>query len=689
MGWMEDYAAQFLDWKTNARKNIEHNVQNPAEFYAKLNADARQYKKDSLENWGLLKSVMPEVRDAAQREFVASGMEASGIAPIGILSTAGKIISPLKMDPVEALARAERKQKRIDSGKPAGEWQNQPMTLLPRDGLNLPPFEIGRPTTEGWLNRVQHVMTPEEQKVAAEWYRSGKMTQPFAQAVGAENAPYHMTGFLVGNQNTSPTNALAASLRSKEQAARGIPFEARKKGGTADLPLWDLWRGEQVQAGVGQKINDFVDSAIQNPTRTFYGNQPSAGGPYTVDKLSGRGGGMVDQPFYNYLEKNYQLPEGGVKIDNPMGTWSETQYETVGDWARKLTDDLNARGYGDTIGTGLLRPADVQALDWESVQRTMGREGQDVGEAIARNTNRVASELSFGEGSPLASKFDWASLSPDAQKQLTREGLDWAMDRANKFLGTGRIGRVHATGGWQNYDPQPAAVETLMSTPEGADAFAKTVGYLAQQTEVWAARPASAGRGNAIALDILEDGGKSIMEGDRLKQLWSKINAIDPEILQGYQPLMKGGKPGIRIIIKGDSVNSVPIGLRRRVESLVPRLEGVIADEPGNFKAFAGDLDLRVHGNNWKENGDGQAYLGGLEQLIGRERVQSLRDSYGREFETFLQGKFAAAQKGPGAVAKGSNKGRAKAEVGWGLLGPQDPYIDWLRQRPSGGLLSP
>ena len=437
-----------------------------------------------------------------------------------------------------------------------GAPKNKSILLQPKKGVLLPPLRIGPQTTKDWIRRVEGVLPSERIADSSKWYRSNKMIEPFLSTVGPELTPEMESGFLVGSQQASPSQAIRAYVKQREQVRRGVKFDdpGRQQSGTADYPLVKIAEGEPIDKGAGQKIHDFYDAAMQNKFRTYYDRDPDAGAPFVVDVHTGRDMGFVDDTYAKFINKYYKIPKGyELQIDQPKGGWSETQYEWAANQGRRISDELISLGWGLDHGIDFeLEAPDVQAIGWMAMSDLYGAPGEDVPEAIAQNIQRVSAELSFGEGSPLSVEFpEFENLPGPEKSRVTRQVMAWVGDVANELAGTVNIGRVHGHGGWQSYDPAPAMVESLLASPEGADLYADIVGYLAQQTEVWAVRPVSEGAadGNGIAVDILENGTDRITKGDNLQKIWAAVNQLNPGLFQGFQPILEDGKPGIRMIV--------------------------------------------------------------------------------------------------------------------------------------------
>ena len=576
--------------------------------------------------------------------------------------------------PKDAAEKLNRKLQRTETTKakkkknkdysPPGSHKNKSIILKPKKGVDLPPVQIGGQKTKNWVIKIEGVLSPEEIVEAAGWYREGKMVQPLIESAGPGLTPELQAGFMLGAVQKSPPGALLSYLKQREQVKRGVAFENRMKSGTSDLPLYQLAGGEEITGGAGQKIYDFVDAGVKNPTRTFYGNDAKAGQPFTMDRHTTRDMGYLDETYLNFLKENYKVPKD-LKVDFE-GAPSETVYEFGGDIGRKLTDELNAQGFGEKYGIGELSASDTQAIGWAAMLKLYDQPFDDLSGAISKNVQRVSSELSFGDGSPLAAKFgeEYNSLNTEQQYQITRDAMDWVSNRASELSGTISVGRVHGSGGWENFPPAPAVVENLLASPGGADIYADTVGYLANQTEVWAVREVSknAQDANGILLDIVESGSKNIEDGDNLQAIWRKLNEYNPEVFQGYQPLSYEGKSGIRVIVpfKYNPFKNKP-ALRKYVEDNTDELIKVVTEvfpESKKFDINLADGNIRFHNNDWTESKNGESYLQRLERSTDGEIARSLRVSDGPEFEAFLQGLFDSTKR-----TTGTDTGIPKTEV--------------------------
>ena len=623
-------------------------------------------------------------------------------------------IGPLMGEPPE--------WKEAEFGETAGAYKYESLLLQPKSGVNLPPLRIGRQNGQDFVNFIEGILSDDEIYQSGLWYRQGKMVEPFLQSVGPEKTPEMQAGAMLASQQKAPGPALGAYLRQLEQVKRKIPFEQRRKSGQQDQPLFELASGQPITRGAAQKIYDFFDSGEGSSTRTFYGNDPRAGKPFVVDTISFRNMGALDRAYWEWIQKNYQVPSnqklyldtGGIVIDTPKGrkyvgaNWDEAitdpffekaleawdkekagkkipkrlqgyklpadpeqirkgwgtkvgfaQYEFLGDEGRRITKELNAMGFGEKYGLGTLDPRDVQAIGWMALGKAMpSTSGTDFSDAIRANIQQVAAALESDWMSENIPAYD--DLTTAEQFSVTRQGTGFWSDKISGLVGTMSTLRIHGSGAWMTYPPEPTLVDNMLATPEGADAAAKIYQWGMRQKQVWAYRPTS--KGNAISIDILETSGDNISKQDNLKKVWTAVNQVDPDLFRGYSPVMLNGRPGIRLIIPapatakeagdeellqwyqdtlgvGENTKGIPLALKRHLEDQQDDLQAALNQvfPRGEFDVEGEELDLRIHQQDWENDNGGKATLEGLERLIGQQRVHTLRTSDWAEFETFIR----------------------------------------------------
>lgn len=603
-------------------------------------------------------------------------------APDGGLGT-----QPVTFPPEKTDERLRMKRQWDGKGDRRPGQQVNPRTVIepPPDRPDLPRMYIGPLTTDDWLDRVNHVFPDaNEQLEMARWYRPGGMQQPFVDALG-DTAPEHMAGFLIGNQRIDPSGGLARSLSVREQAMRGdVAFDQRRKRGTDDqeLPLWQMWRDEPITRGIGPKISDFIDSARSKPTRTWMGDAPDGGSPFVVDVHTGRDMGYLDAPFERWLARNYG--EDAVRAlqrdikDDKGGAPSAQQYETASIQGARITQELNERQY---LGRDDWTPDEVQALGWMAMAR-LTSDAQDVPTAINNNTNRVSYEVDFGSGSPLEAELGdrWYGLPVERRRAIQRDVADWAANELINTLGLQGSMRVHADGGWAALPEgsntgeyvtgtSQATVENLLSTPEGADAFAAGYGLIGQQTETWAVRPTSEKNATGILVDIWDQSGQMVQQGENLMSLFEQARQAAPDLFKGFQPLVRpDGSVGMRMIVDLNGMKPKQAAeMADRVREAVTQLQGgMLKDMPFDTDVEMNWGDLRIHQNKWTENPDGQRYYQRLTELVGEDKARAIRDHLGAQYRERL---IRALDEGDGSPGPdGGPQGP----------GPRQDKADWL-----------
>lgn len=565
-------------------------------------------------------------------------------------------MSPLPIDPDAAAQRAARKQKRAGkvaadgSTKIPGEPVNEHTVLEPPPGSNLPVITVGKGiTTEDWVRKVEGTLSPEEIDAAARWY--GDVERVFEKYVGKEEAPIYMAAWLVANKNVDPAGAMLNTMRASEKLSGEAVYQ--KQAGLSEDTLKKLFLDElrNDPRGIGQKLYDFVDSALGRETRTFYGDEPSAGAPAVIDVHSFRDMGGLDETYARWLEKNYGAKGLKPDLKGDSATPSETQYEYGADKIRGMTQDLNAQRWR---GRDDWTPAEVQAVGWAAQTKLTG-EFQDPEAAMMRNLRRVSFELAPGEGSPFAEKFgDRFSKLPEAYKaEVTQNVLERAHAIAERISGTKLQMPVFGSGGWQDYPPQPARVSQPMASPEGAELYANAVGYLAQQTEVWV-NSVGMKSGNATAIDIVEKGTKTLEDDLMLRAMWARVREADPTgLIEGFQPIRTPeGDVGIRVLVLGQGKKAAALE-----QEAFPVIRDVLSEGNTEYIVNVRTANVVRAGNDWKENPDGKGYLERLEGLGGQEAARRVRD-HRRELETIFGAELERVEARLGIEAKPAKKGR-------------------------------
>lgn len=544
---------------------------------------------------------------------VAQG-KAATTALIGAMVKGGSRLDA----PTDAAIRLNRLIKRKEG---VGAQKND-RTVLTATGK--PDIVVGRQTPEDWLARIQANLSPEEMERSSQWYR--QVRGVFDEAFGSEGDTM-MLAWLLGNKNESPVGALRNALRVAEQVKTGT---TGKKGGLNDAAIRALLNGERPKGGVGQKLYDFVDSAVESETRTLYGNVAEAGKPAVVDVHSFRDMGYVDPTYKDFLEsQGYDV--SGLKLDTLAGP-SETQYENAARQMRDLTQSLNDTGALPRN----LEPSEVQAIGWAAMRKQFGYSEDLPIDLVKASTRRVAFELAPGAGSPLDARFGerFNALPLDEQSSVTKLVLEDSISSINEMLGVQSSNVIFGTGGWQKYE-NPAVVNEILSSPETADTMANMLGWLTQQTEVWVSKTKGMTKSpKAFGITI---SGRGLDNDETIRKLWGNILDDDTtDLIQGYQPITIDGEPGILVLIdKGGA----PVS-RRIDDEVIPIIEKLVknTEESGRITTRLGEFEIRKHGNVGGEGYDGNIYKQRLVEGAFEDRIPDL-DS----LRSKLEAKFGEA----------------------------------------------
>lgn len=529
-------------------------------------------------------------------------------------------------------------------------------------------IELGLPSTEHWLARVNEMLSPEEQAESRHWYETVKPV--FEREFGAEGETM-MTAWLMSNQNIDPAGALMNALRVSEQVGSGA---VGLKGGLSDELVRSFFAGKTAEKGMDLKLHDFIDSALGKEKRTTWGNVAEGGAPAVIDVHSARDMGYIDASYVNYLAERFGVEAlNDIGIDATKGTgtvdfgrdrwnkkkekWetsgsvSATQYEHAARHMRALTDELNAMGY---LG-GELTPMQVQAIGWTAQARRTGSEAFNAVQSIDRNTRHVSYELSPGTASEFAQRFGerFDALDFAEKSRVTRKVTDHAAGVALSIVRPHESVRFYGPGGYQDYPPMPSAHSTVVSSKEAAQDMADIMGYLLQQTEVFITKPVPNKQGWKAALDIV---GPTLGDPDKVTPFWIRLQEVAPELRElGFSPMRERSGEGIRVVFDGGGEKFVA----KLEAELGPKIEQV-AEEMGldGIMPAVTKVEAEKRVNKWDEQTNGEGYLAGIESRYGSRVRGALERDHRRNVARLFDEELTKAE---GRVA---GKGKAKPEAG-------------------------
>lgn len=373
-------------------------------------------------------------------------------------------------------------------------------------------------------------------------------------------------------------------------------------------------------------------------------NSPDGGSPFVVDIHTARDTGLVDPTFINHLKRlGYNVPNN-LAIDFGGGGIKGTMYENRAQFGHRLTQYLNDISWQ---GKNDWEPAEVQAIGWMQLSRMTGNTGQggDVRTAFAQNTRRISMEADPGAGSPWAEKFGtrYSDLSDELRIDINNQVTAKAIDMVNGEMGIKLGENVHGTGGWELFQ-NPSTVQQAIASRDTAVEAAARLGYYLNQTEVWVNAPKTITKNpKHFAVDIIEENGNQLREGDMLTQLFDGIIGEEPNgLFRGYQPIVIEGKPGIRILIDDTAIKQSPLTKAKAQEYIMDFANNKLSDiTDGLGLDVSVDLmeaDLTKLRNDWTEDPSGGSYKSYFSRQPGEnaESGVGVLDSNRQQLEDFF-----------------------------------------------------
>ena len=550
-------------------------------------------------------------------------------------------VNPLPA-PEGAEVRVRKKLKR--KGK-VGRQRNKRQTIKLRGGRR---FTLGRINVRDWVRRVEDTLTDEELERAKNWYPDARNF--FAET--GDQWPNFVTAWLIANKNVDVTGATLNALRGREHVMSPpttLGSEASPKAGLSEDAMGTFWRWARGDEGVtlegldvGQKLFDFIDSALGKRTRSWMGDDARAGDPFVVDVHSARDMGYLDEALYNWLEKEGAPSDVLEQLEVEIkGAPSETQYERAAELGNRIADYLNKTNYRG----GGWDAAAVQAVGWITMQKVTGRALGFPDLTLPRMTRTVTAAAMFGEGAPLAEQFpEFADLPYEGQLRVTQRLVDKALEVANPLVGDLPVLSItYGGGGFLEYPVEPSAAIRVSGSPEGVDSLGQAMAYLLQQTAVRSEKPLALtksgglpSKANAWFVDIQSP---ELAQDEDARQRFWKALMVRTDAVKGYHPTNRGVLIGVDT--SGEYAEKQFQGLKKGL----PKLESLIDNEVNAALIDAGisaDVDVmpgevQVTHNDWTTDKEGRGHLQGLGARWGPEIQRELRGSGRRSVEAELR----------------------------------------------------
>lgn len=536
--------------------------------------------------------------------------------------------------PKDAAALLGRKQKRK---KGVGEPKNARTEFKLRNGRT---FVVGWKKPADWLRNVEAAgLTPEEMKRARFWYEGAR--EVFAETGDAW--PNFVTAWLLANKNVDVSGATLNALRGREHT---LAPSVGPKAGLSEETMYKFWsfvekgKGSLEGLEVGQKLYDFVDSAMLRERRQWMGNKPAAGSPFVVDVHSLRDMGYVDEALVAWLERNVvpeQLAEvNALKLDT-RGAPNEVQYERAAERGLAVTRFLKESG---NLGRGW-RSWQVQALGWVAMQKRIGAAMGFVDLTLPSQTRTVPFEVLPGTGTKRAALLaKRAPLDLEQTRRLTRAVSEVALARVLPIVGSPPVlSHTEGNGGWMD-SVAPAVVLRVASSPEAAEDLAAALAYVLEQTEVGVARPLRPTKSGAIPSQanswFVHVRGDSLLDDAGRARAWAGLRQELPEVAQGFTPT----HDGLFIAVSGIRKYAGATGFERLRGEIEAKLGALEAHIEGDVKVdvLPGRWDRST--NDWTKHPDGQDHLQRLGSRYGpqvRRVLDRARAEADRRFRAELR----------------------------------------------------
>jgi hypothetical protein len=150
-----------------------------------------------------------------------------------------------------------------------------------------------------------------------------------------------------------------------------------------------------------------------------------------------------------------------------------------------------------------------------------------------------------------------------------------------------------------------------------------------------------------FAVDFIENGSKNLADKDHLSDFWNKVMEADPHgLIRGYQPItLPTGEVGVRALVdKGGQ------GTQNKLEEAISpggALHKILSDLPYDIHMKGHEAEISKARNDWKEQKNGEGYMGRLVNLLGRDPSAEL-NSARSQLEKELEGHLDAAYERQG-----------------------------------------
>ena len=563
---------------------------------------------------------------------------------------------------VTKATKANPEQKPIPTEKMVGRPKNKEAVRIElKDGGVV---YAGPKTADQWLEQVNSILSEEEQIKASQWYEEAYPA--FLEYFGEKDALPYMVGWLMGNVNASPQDALSNLYLGLEQLKAEFPSMK-----SAGLPgpaknLKKIFAGERTEEGAGVKLYDFMDSALGKDTRTIMQDDPRAGSAVADDRHTDRDSGFVDATMYDQLLKLAKDPsvlddviidrkrtykqavdkdgnlifnkDGSPKMKGSIAGPTETQYEWTVKSFNEMTAEINKTGY---LG-GNLRPAQIQAVGWTAIARALQTsEGMSIPDSFKNQEPTIAFELNFGQQTPYGKKFGQAynELSLDEQQKLTDEIVELIVPELAKDIGLNVLKTSsNVIGGWQG-DVSANQTMVVRGSNQAIKGMMNSLGLLLQQDSIASIRMNSSfpGLGLAWYNPALADPNIAGIVYKILEQ------ELDGKLVPGFfmENDFTGEGEGFNVknehamIIGTDIKQSELIQFEDQLENARERINEKL-DIDMQFPVAFGQK-YEATDNQWEKSTEGESYTDSIVEQFGKPLQKRLNDYYAPRVEKRLR----------------------------------------------------
>ena len=553
---------------------------------------------------------------------------------------------------------SERLRLKQNRRKDTGVAKNENLTFNDARGRTIhigADMEHGGKPFEAWVKETTDWLTDAEIDDFSNWYKeiSGQFTKVFG-----EEGVNIMVAWLSAQQNVSPVGAMANVFKVQD-LLDDVLYE-KQTGGLAHDKIVAVLTETAADKGFAGKLTDFVDAGFGKKTRTYMGDDPSAGQPFVADIHTGVDSGHVNHQTLTRLMKmadkgqlfvgndrvEYELlgtkvlktkrqdgsykektvptsvkfRVGGevrtVKVDQQTSP-SKNVYEGISEWGNNLTSYLNDIGWKGKSWDASM----AQAVGWMRVLKAYGLPMGDSMSAITQNTSSVYAETNYSSGNRLRQAFP-PLVDEKGTTSASRRITNFTIPRiaakvAAAVGGSLRIrGTTPGTGVWGGELADMIGIEML-----GSENIRKIATYaLAWVTEQGGAIGVVFGKGgkDKRAVTFERADGRSLTDKQR-RSLADHLNSLD---IAGY-----GG--GLSVARLNGQREGVVSGLNAvQAEAVMDAvLDWATKNKVklvGNDVASESNYYELEEGETFQDKPGGLGYLHEIERLGGASKIPAI-----------------------------------------------------------------